>query len=894
MNIVSLFLNKLPLQALFSAVLICYFTLITSTVNSAELENTAFLPVKVISLSQKDSLEPLADQALFSSLADHGITPVSRSQAEQLLNYQGNWPPSASVLSRLAEIQNSAFVVTGNLTELGGQLSLDLKVFDILSPGDSKYFSAQSSDTGSLAQLFSELINKVSSFIDKDEVIASIAPAGNSKIDSGAILKNILTKPGDPYNPSNLRKDLRSIFDMGYFDDVQIEVSQEDDGRAVLFRVVEKPVIAAIIYTGNDELDEEKIQEVVTIKEQSVLNPAQINRDSEAIQLLYKSKGYYNTVVTTQINFPQQGEAEIRFVIEEGKKIYIKAITFEGNSAFDDDDLEDEIETNTKGLFSWLTNSGLLDYDKLNQDASRILNFYGNHGFLEAKISDPVVSQEKEWLYINFVIEEGTRFKIGTIDLQGDLLEDKENIISTLESPEQEYVSRKILRDDILKITDYYAEKGYANANIRPIISKPKDAKDTIDITITIEKGDLVYINRINIVGNNRTRDNVIRRDLKVEEGEIFNAKALRESVQKLQYLDFFEEVNITPEPSFDQNTVDLNVEVKDKSTGQFTIGAGYSSVDNLIFMGEIAENNFLGRGDTLALSANVGGESNRYNLKYKDPRFRDSQLSWGMDLYDQEREYDDYTRDSIGGAVSFGYPLWEKWRGYGSYSYTDTDLSDIDEDASYIIRNSADIHVTSAVKFTVQRDTRNRRFGATKGTRHSLSVRYAGGILAGDAEFTKVEGSTSWYFPLFWDTVFHFHGAAGQVFENEDDALPVYERFYLGGLRSIRGFDYGKISPKDPETGERIGGDKMWYTNFEYIFPLLAEQGLNGVAFFDMGYVFDDDEDWGFDELKKSAGVGIRWNSPMGPLRLEWGYNLDPEDDEDESVWDFSVGGVF
>jgi len=268
--------------------------------------------------------------------------------------------------------------------------------------------------------------------------------------------------------------------------------------------------------------------------------------------------------------------------------------------------------------------------------------------------------------------------------------------------------------------------------------------------------------------------------------------------------------------------------------------------------------------------------------------------LSWGIDLFDTKREFDDYTKDSAGGAISFGYPIWEKWRGFGSYSYTDTTLSDVSEDASFVIRNSVDINITSAVKFSLQRDTRDRRFGATKGSKHNLSVRYAGGPLGGDSEFTKVEGTTSWYFPLFWDTVFHFKGAAGQAFENEDDGLPVYERFYLGGLQSIRGFDSAKVSPTDPETDERIGGDKMWFTNIELIFPLLAEQGVNGVVFYDMGRVFDDNEDWGFDDFEKAVGLGIRWFSPIGPLRLEWGYNLDPEDDEDDSVWDFSIGGVF
>lgn len=891
--IVQLISPTSPRLAFITYIIAILSIFIASSGMAAGVDNVYFAPLKITSLSGDPTLPQRADAAYSSTLFNQGIVLVDRAEAEKLFDYQGEWPPPQKSLAKVDVLQDYAYLVTGSLTEIGGQISLDVKLFDLLSPDQSQFFTAKGNSIDELETIHESILRKIKAFTSRETIIASIAPAGNKKIDSGAILKNILTKPGDPYDPASLRKDLKSIFKMGYFDDIQIEVTQDAAGKKVTFKVVEKPVIRSILYAGLEELEEEAIQEVVTTKEQSILNPAKLKRDSDAIELLYKSKGYYNTQVDPKISFPTDDSAEIRFVVDEGKKIFIKEIAFDGNVTFDDDDLEDQIETNTKGWFSWITDSGLLDFDKLNQDAGRILNFYGNQGFLEAKIGDPVVTQEEEWLYITFSIEEGARFKVGKVDIEGDLLDDREKLLEALKITDEKYVSRKILREDILSLTDIYAEQGYANASIRPAINKA-DEESTIDINIKIEKGDLVYINRITITGNSRTRDNVIRRELKVQEGGVFNAKALRESLQKLQFLDFFEEVNITPEKSFDDSTVDLAVEVKDKPTGNFTIGAGYSSVDDIIFMGEISENNFLGRGDTLAFSANIGGESNKYNLKYKNPRLNDSMLSWGIDLFDTEREFDDYTKDSAGGALSFGYPLWGKWRGFGSYSYTDTTLSDVSEDASFVIRNSVDINITSSVKFSLQRDTRDRRFGATKGSKHNLSVRYAGGPLGGDSEFTKLEGTTSWYFPLLWDTVFHLKGAAGQAFDNEDDGLPVYERFYLGGLQSIRGFDSAKVSPVDPVTGERIGGDKMWFTNFEIIFPLLAEQGVNGVIFYDMGRVFDDDEDWGFDDFEKAVGAGIRWFSPVGPLRLEWGYNLDPEDDEDSSVWDFSIGGVF
>jgi outer membrane protein insertion porin family len=532
--------------------------------------------------------------------------------------------------------------------------------------------------------------------------------------------------------------------------------------------------------------------------------------------------------------------------------------------------------------------------NKIQQDAQRIVAYYNNNGFLEAKIGEPQIRQENEWLFVKFVVEEGTRYRVGTVDFTGDLIADKEKLLSLVGIRKQEFMSRQQIRDDVLKITDFYAEAGYAFASVRPSTEKTASG-DRMDVTFKIGKGNLVYIDRITIKGNSRTRDNVIRRELRIAEGGVFDSKALRESTQALQRLAYFEEVNITPEPSLDPDRMNVIVSVKEKSTGTFSIGAGYSSADNLILMGQIAENNFLGRGDSLSLNGNISGKSNRYNLGYTNPHLYDSAVSWGFDLFDTYREYDDYTKKSIGGDIRAGYPLFEKWQIFGNYSYTDTDLTDVSDNASYIIKNSVDLHVTSAVKMSLVRDTRNKRYGASEGSRNSISVKYGGGPFGGDAQFTKVEGSSGWYFPLPLRSVFHLSLNAGQVFENETDKLPVYERFYLGGINSMRGFKFAKISPIDPITGERIGGDKMWYTNTEVVFPLLETQGLMGVIFLDTGTVLNDDQDWSdTSDIKKGTGLEIRWLSPMGPLRLVWGFNLDPKNGEDDSVWDFSVGGVF
>ncbi|MGW8192978.1 MAG: outer membrane protein assembly factor BamA [Desulforhopalus sp.] len=887
--------RKLLWQTPGSCLYLIIFLLLTSSSALAENASTGFLPLRVSSPEKDQQLVERVDKDMKEALAGTNFVMIPRDEAMHLANYEGTWPPPAEKLQIIAEKNGAENLAAGNLTILGNQISIDIKLFDLLSPSNPTYYFQTTDSLDKLGQALTAVVTEIQGYIDRDFRIASIAPEGNKRIDSGAILRKIDTKVGDAYNQAQLRKDLKEIYNMGYFNDVQIDVSDTQKGKKIVFKVVEKPVIQSVFFEGIDELKEEDVKEAANIKENYILNSTKISEAEEAIRQLYRTKGFYNSQVKATISYPNDQGVIVTFQINEGKKIFIKEISFEGNETFDDDELRDQIETGEKWLLSWLTESGLLDMNKIQQDAGRIVSFYNNHGFLEARVGDPVIRQEEEWLFVTFVVEEGPRFRVGTVDLEGDLLGEKDELLDLLKIRDETYVSRQVIRDDILKLTDQYAVAGYAFANIKPIVNKAATG-NRVDIIFQISKGELVYIDRITIKGNTRTRDNVIRRELRIAEGGVFDSSALRESTEALQRLSYFEEVNITPEPSLDPDRMNVIVEVKEKSTGTFSVGAGYSSVDNLILMGQISENNWLGRGDSLSLSGNVGGSTNLYNLAYTNPHLNDSALSWGLDLFNTYREYDDYTKESTGGGIRIGYPIWGRWQVYGNYSYTDTDLSDISPLASYSIRESANLNITSAIKVSMVRDTRNSRFNASKGSRNVVSVKYAGGPFSGDAQFTKVEGSTGWYFPMPFKTVFHAKGAAGQVFENESGKLPVYEKFYLGGLNTVRGFEYAKISPIDPLTLDRIGGDKMWYTNLEVIFPLLETQGLMGVVFYDAGRVYDNSEDWTDvnEGTKHSTGLEVRWLSPMGPLRIVWGYNLDPLPDEDQSVWDFSVGGTF
>ncbi|MDW7773285.1 MAG: outer membrane protein assembly factor BamA [Desulfobulbaceae bacterium] len=886
----SLRLKTTAFSMLISA-LVVLFALPPLNARAAD-QNTAFVPFKINAPNPRE-LGQQVDSILGEELQKKNLSMLTREQTAAIIDYAGSWPPVPEDIQKIAEQTGYDYVAVGSLTRIADQLSLDIQVFDVLSPGSPYSSYRYGIPVIQLDTLISEAVIDILGYTSRNFLVASIEPEGNKRIDSGAILRKITTKPGDFYDPEQLREDLKAIFSMGYFESVEIEANDTEKGKGIIFRVEEKPVISRVLVTGSDKVKEQEVRDAAAIMPNTILNPARLNDALQRINELYKSKGYYNTKSTVDVSYPAKDRAEVKFNIDEGEKIYIGKISFEGNNSFKDRELAKVIETAERGWLSWITDTGVLKMSVLNQDAARIGAFYNNKGFIEAKVGDPRVEQVEDELHITFPIEEGPRFRVGTVDIEGDFILSRDEIIDMLKIRKEEFLNREVLRNDSLKLTDLYAEQGYAFAEIRPKVDRAPDS-NRVDIVLQIDQGPLVYFNRVEIQGNTRTRDNVIRRDLTVEEGGLFNSRAIRKSTENLQRLGYFEEVTVTPQPTLEENQMDIQVNVKERSTGQFSVGAGYSSSDSLLFMADISENNLFGTGNRLSLAANMSSVTSRFTLSFTNPRIFDSNILAGVDAYNWMKEYDDYTRDTTGGGVRLGHKLFEYWNiGYG-YSYTDTTLSDLSENASIVIRRSQDIHVTSAFRLSITRDTRNNFFSPTSGSVNAFSVEYAGGILAGDAEFTKVEASTSWYFPIPFRSVFHIKGAAGQAFENEDGKLPVYEHFYLGGLNTIRGFKTSRVSPKDPETGERIGGDKMWYANIEIIFPLFEEMGLRGVLFTDFGNVYDVDDDWKFDEIKKAAGIGFRWLSPMGPLRLAWGYNLDPDPDEESSVWDFSIGGSF
>ncbi len=889
-------LSSLNIQQIIFSSLIFLLCLFPSSLLAASTDaNTIFIPPKINAALEQETVTASTDQTLRDILQQKGISMVGRSEAEQTLDY-AVWPPKPETLTPLLPASGIEFVTTGSVTKFGEQFSFDFVVYDLFGGASPKYFYKVSMGQAELNMTLNQLLGEILSYSGRYFLLDSVTVAGNTRTDTGAIMRQVKSQAGDKFSARSLRSDLNNIFKMGYFDDVQIHVTDSEKGKKITFQVVEKAVIGQVIIDGEDELEEKEISEVISVTPNTIINPKEVQNSVENIRKLYKEKGFYRSKVSAKLNYAKADRVNVRFKVEEGIKIYIKDIRFVGNEAFKSKELKKSMATEEKDWLSWITDSGKLKRDLLEQDRSRIGAKYHNSGFIEAKISEPKITYEGDGLVITFNISEGQRFRVGTIEIDGDIVGDKNDLFGLVKLSEEKFFSRKTLREDVLRLTDRYAEKGYAFAEVNPRMRKNM-ADKRMDVEINVEKGSLVHVNRIVIKGNSRTRDKVIRRQMKVKEGEILDASAVRKSSERLQRLDFFEEVSVTPEQTVQDNIMDVVVDVKEKATGTFSIGGGYSSVDSVMFMGEVSENNFLGKGQKLALQANLSSSSTRYNLNFTEPHLNDTKLLFGYDIYNWSRDYDDYDKDSTGFALRFGYPIYKRWKlGFG-YGFDDTKLTDVLDTASQEIKDAQEIATTSYIKLGVSHDTRNRYRDTSEGAVHSLSMKQAGGLLGGDSFFSKYEGSTSWYFPFHWDTVFHVKGAMGYAMEHEDKKLPVYEKFYLGGLSTIRGFDSGKISPTalaDDGTLDRVGGEKMWFGNFEWIFPLVKDLGLKGLVFFDTGNVYADSETWDPGDLKKSVGFGFRWMSPMGPLRLEYGINLDPEDDEDTGVWDFSMGGSF
>ena len=865
---------------------ICQQTAIAQQAPSAVI-----LPFDIFAEQDLTYLQTEIPSALMKSLEQAGarvllLDPVS----------EPNWKKRVSSIEEIKGLSvqtGGDFIIWGSLTWLGQQFSLDLKLFEA-SAARPQLYTVEGKGIENLPTSVDKLAQELVLRIFKRQRILEISIDGNLRIEAEAIKRVVKTQPGDIYNPKNLSDDLKAIFAMGYFDDIQILSEPRPDGVMVTFKIKEKPTLRAVRFSGiRWAFEEEEVAEVITAKRGSILNINVIQNDIDRITELYKEENYHNVNVDYKIYERKDNQADIEYIIEEGEKFQIERIMFEGNEAFSDKELKRQMATAEENILSWFTSAGDLDENKLEQDVARLTSFYKNNGYMQARVGEPEVNFVGQEIEITIEINEGPRFRVGEVSLTGDLILEQAELIESLKIRQEEFYNREILRGDVLNLTDLYSNQGFAYADVAPQVKQDSE-KRVVDIVFDIKKGQQVYFEKIIISGNTKTRDKVIRRQLRVYEQEQFSSTRLKRSIRNLYRLDYFEQVNVdTSKGSADDKMV-LKIDVVEKSTGAFSFGAGYGNADKLYGTISISERNLFGRGQKLELKGTMGSKTQNIDLTFTEPYVWDIPLSGTLTFYNWKYDFEEYDKDSFGFGLSFSYPIFNYTRARLGYVYDIADISNISSDAPDSIKELNGKNTKSSIKSSLSYDSRDSTFVPSEGSNHGFSFEFAG--LGGDIGFMKYIGETTYYLPLFWGLVLAPHAEAGYVNKTRTKKLPDYEKFYLGGIGSLRGFKRDDLAPRDNDNNS-IGGDKYVQFNLDLTFPLLKDQGVFGGLFFDTGRVYGDNESIELDpgDLRQSAGLGIRWLSPMGPVRLEYGFILDQkETDDGPGNWEFSMASAF
>jgi outer membrane protein insertion porin family len=744
--------------------------------------------------------------------------------------------------------------------------------------------------------------------------VRAVEVRGNRRIEAAAVKAVLRTKPGIALESGRLADDIRAVFRMGYFRDVRAFF---DEGSGTLtFVVAEKTVLTKVRFEGNDGIDTEDLEKEVQTKAFAPYDANKVREDAERLRKLYDKKGYYLADIETRIEDAAPGEAVLRFEIRENRKVLIRRISFVGNRVFTDDELRKILPAKEKGILSFLTDSGAFQEETLQQSRAVLREYYGHHGYIRARIGPPRIqlAPDRRSLSLAVSIEEGERYDVGRVDLDGTFLKPKEELAKGLKLKADEVADTQRIQEDVIHLSSVYGDEGYAYANVIPRDTYD-EAKKTVDIVYALEPGPKVRIERIEFKGNESTRDKVLRREMRLAEGDVFSTTKLRESKQNIDRLALYEEVKLSTARGSADDRMNILVEVKEKSTGTFSIGAGFNTLESFQVIGRIDKRNLFGYGTDISLDARVGSKTQAYNLQYRDEYFLDTRWGLTLNAFSINRIYSNFDLKSVGGTVGFDYPIYRKGmrrvRAGLTYGVADESLSDIEPTVSALFESG----LTSSVTASLTYDTRNRVFEPSKGTYQRLSEQIAGGMFGGDNDFSKTEFDARWYFPaaddstafLVGGSVFSIHLGLGYITPLKDgQRVPLFERYYPGGILSLRGFPVRSLGPfqdvassSDP-TGLsavdfRYGGNKQVVLNAEYVFPIIRAANIKGVVFFDMGNAFDNGESlFTLSGQRQSAGFGIRWFSPIGPLRFEWGFPLDKKKDESTIVFDFTIGSMF
>ncbi|MCW5804930.1 MAG: outer membrane protein assembly factor BamA [Deltaproteobacteria bacterium] len=766
-----------------------------------------------------------------------------------------------------------------------------------------------------------------------ENLVERIEVHGAKRIEAETVRMQLRSKVGQPLDPIQVRDDIHAVWKLGVFADVRVDTQALPSGNLVLVvAVAERPALRKVLISGNDEIKLGKIDEVLDLKAGSVLDVSNVVKNRDKIAELYEHEGYYLASVDYELVPVGTTEVDIKYRIDEHAKIRVRDIEFVGNRAVSSKALREVMLTRPPNALSFITNTGTYQREALERDVVMLTAHYLDKGYATVKIGAPLLrlSRDKKFIHVSINVEEGPRFTFGTVDYRGDLL-------GTVQSHEKLTVlrggatfSRSQVERDRKALEDHYQDQGYASANVTPKM-RVDHKLNRIDLTFEVVRGKRAYIERIAIRGNAKTRDKVIRREMKISEGELFSGSKIDASRRRITALGYFQNVAVSTTRGTSDELVVVNVEVTERRTGTFQLGAGFSSQESFMAQGQIAQENFLGRGYSLALQAQISGLRRIFAFRFVEPYFLDTNWMFASELYNASRSFGSYARNATGGSLTWGYPLGDYARASMTYRLERVDITGGLGGVANFGAQSASLSGievgnlfrggwTSSVRAALSWDSRNNRLFPTEGWYANAYAEYAGRATGSENQFVRWGGFLRRYKHLGGPFTLRLNGELGVTTSLDGRGVPLSERYLLGGIYDIRGYQPRSVGPTlwvprpgdvgQPLQGMPLGGNLSLVLQAEIEFPLVKRLGISGVVFFDAGNAFNLEDrycgrgataaDACFQSsnllggLRKSVGAGIRWMSPMGPLRFEWGIPLDLKPGETPAGLEFTIGTSF
>lgn len=787
--------------------------------------------------------------------------------------------------------------------------------------------------------------------ICQGRMIGRIRVEGTERVAAEDVLGSMRLRRGLPCTDAEVTRDARAIWDLGYFDDLAVEAELSGTTLDLVMRVHERPAIGRIRYVGNDAIADSDLDEKVTLREGAILSVPDVRENVTKIRDLYAEKGYFLARVEFRMRVLPSNEVEVIFDIHEGAQVTVRNIRFVGNSTISDAEISAVMQTSETGFFSFMSSSNTFRKEFFEEDVNRLQALYYDRGFLSVQVGTPRVelTPDRQHIDITVPIDEGPRFHVGRVSIvevdvdNGEVepLGGRRHLREQISVQPGDWFSRTTIAHDLLAVTRTYRDQGYAKVEIQPQTDLDM-ARRTVGVVIQIQRGPRVRVERIEIHGNAKTRDLVIRREIVIIEGDLYNQTLVEESKARIQALGFFESVEVSEEEGSAPNSLVLNFEVAEKATGTFQVGAGFSSIESFIFTAQVQQNNLFGLGQSLTLQLQLSGIRQLIQVRVVEPYLWGTEWSAAVEAFRTTRQYDSFNRDSTGGSLTLGHTVFTDYlRLFAQYTAEYVAISErtggglgtastqsVSAGLRLPIANLFRSGLTSSLRLSLSWDSRDNRLFPTRGIYASLSSELADSVLGSQNTFLRHRLFFRWYYPLFGGVVLKMNTEAGLITSREPAGVPVFERFFLGGITDVRGFPLRSLGPRtglplsiDPNAagttyGEPFGGNLQFFYNLEVEFPILESVGVRGVLFTDAGnawnleknlcqapaatYVDSAADPCGFDPLglRFSAGFGVRWFSPLGPLRFEWGMPFSPrvpyEAGSFPGRFEFTIGNFF